>query len=145
MARASTSRRSRTSFRPPPPDSLGGGDGGAASGGAGGGAVSWVIGRDYPPLRPAGRRPVTATKPQRHHRVTPSAGPRGPRRGATVRIEVVVEVPKGSRNKYEMDHETGAIWLDRELFTATRYPADYGFIPHTLAEDGDPLCVLGGH
>jgi inorganic pyrophosphatase len=59
-----------------------------------------------------------------------------------VRIEVVVEVPKGSRNKYEIDHETGAIWLDRELFTATRYPADYGFIPHTLAEDGDPLDCL---
>jgi inorganic pyrophosphatase len=57
-------------------------------------------------------------------------------------LEIVVEVPKGSRNKYEMDHETGAIWLDRELFTATRYPADYGFIPETLAEDGDPLDVL---
>jgi inorganic pyrophosphatase len=57
-------------------------------------------------------------------------------------LEIVVEVPKGSRNKYEMDHETGAIWLDRELFTATRYPADYGFIPDTLAEDGDPLDVL---
>jgi len=59
-----------------------------------------------------------------------------------VEIEVVVEVPKGSRNKYEADHHTGAIWLDRELFTATRYPADYGFIPDTLAEDGDPLDVL---
>ncbi|TMD02654.1 MAG: inorganic diphosphatase [Chloroflexi bacterium] len=59
-----------------------------------------------------------------------------------MRVEVVVEVPKGSRNKYEMDHETGAIWLDRELFTATRYPADYGFVPHTLAEDGDPLDCL---
>jgi inorganic pyrophosphatase len=57
-------------------------------------------------------------------------------------FEVVVEVPKGSRNKYEVDHETGAIWLDRELFTATRYPADYGFIPGTLEEDGDPLDVL---
>jgi len=57
-------------------------------------------------------------------------------------FEVVVEVPKGSRNKYEVDHETGAIWLDRELFTATHYPADYGFIPGTLEEDGDPLDVL---
>nr|MDQ6920306.1 inorganic diphosphatase [Candidatus Dormibacteraeota bacterium] len=46
-------------------------------------------------------------------------------------VEVVVEVPKGSRNKYEMNHETGDIWLDRELFTATRYPADYGFLPGT--------------
>ena len=57
-------------------------------------------------------------------------------------IEMVVEVPKGSRNKYEVDHESGAIWLDRELFTATRYPADYGFLPGTLAEDGDPLDLL---
>ena len=57
-------------------------------------------------------------------------------------FEVVVEVPKGSRNKYEVDHQTGAIWLDRELFTATRYPADYGYIPGTLEEDGDPLDVL---
>ena len=57
-------------------------------------------------------------------------------------FEVVVEVPKGSRNKYEVDHVTGQIWLDRELFTATRYPADYGYIPGTLEEDGDPLDVL---
>ena len=52
---------------------------------------------------------------------------------------VIVEIPKGSRNKYEIDHDTGEIWLDRHLFTATQYPADYGFVPHTLAEDGDPL------
>ncbi|MDH4076243.1 MAG: inorganic diphosphatase, partial [Acidimicrobiia bacterium] len=58
------------------------------------------------------------------------------------KIEVVVEIPKGSRNKYEIDHDTGALWLDRHLFTATTYPADYGFVPHTLAEDGDPLDVL---
>jgi inorganic pyrophosphatase len=57
-------------------------------------------------------------------------------------IEVVVEIPKGSRNKYEADHDTGAIWLDRMLFTATQYPTDYGFVPDTLAEDGDPLDVL---
>jgi len=55
---------------------------------------------------------------------------------------MVVEIPRGSRNKYETDHETGEVFLDRMLFTATRYPADYGFIPHTLAEDGDPLDVL---
>jgi inorganic pyrophosphatase len=59
-----------------------------------------------------------------------------------VEIEVVVEIPKGSRNKYEADHDTGAIWLDRMLFTATQYPTDYGFVPDTLAEDGDPLDVL---
>src|SRR5215212_10097085 len=58
-----------------------------------------------------------------------------------VDIEVVVEIPKGSRNKYEMDHDSGAIWLDRHLFTSMSYPADYGFIPETLAEDGDPLDI----
>lgn len=57
-------------------------------------------------------------------------------------IEVVVEIPQGSRNKYEMDHETGLIRLDRMLFTSTRYPLDYGFVPDTLAEDGDPLDML---
>ena len=57
-------------------------------------------------------------------------------------IEVIVEIPKGQRNKYEMDHHTGRIRLDRMLFTATRYPADYGFIEDTLAEDGDPLDAL---
>ncbi len=57
-------------------------------------------------------------------------------------IEVIIEIPKGTRNKYEADHETGAIWLDRLLFTSTRYPEDYGYVPLTLAEDGDPLDAL---
>ncbi len=57
-------------------------------------------------------------------------------------FDVTVEIPKGGKNKYEVDHETGRIRLDRTLFTATQYPADYGFVPHTLAEDGDPLDVL---
>ena len=57
-------------------------------------------------------------------------------------FDVVVEIPKGQRNKYEMDHATGRIRLDRLLFTSTRYPADYGFIEHTLADDGDPLDAL---
>jgi inorganic pyrophosphatase len=57
-------------------------------------------------------------------------------------VEVIVEIPRGQRNKYEMDHRTGRIRLDRMLFTATRYPADYGFIEDTLAEDGDPLDAL---
>ncbi|MDQ1397757.1 MAG: inorganic pyrophosphatase [Acidimicrobiaceae bacterium] len=57
-------------------------------------------------------------------------------------IEVIVEIAKGSKNKYEMDHDTGEIHLDRTLFTSTQYPADYGFVPHTLAEDGDPLDAL---
>ena len=58
------------------------------------------------------------------------------------RFEVVIEIPKGSRNKYEMDHQTGKIWLDRHLFTATTYPADYGFFEYTLGGDGDPLDAL---
>ena len=57
-------------------------------------------------------------------------------------IHVVIEIPRGSRNKYEIDHDTGRIFLDRRLFTATTYPADYGFIPHTLGGDGDPLDAL---
>ena len=57
-------------------------------------------------------------------------------------VTAVVEIPRGSRNKYEIDHDTGAVWLDRMLFTATHYPADYGFIPDTLGEDGDPLDIL---
>lgn len=57
-------------------------------------------------------------------------------------IDVVVEIPRGSRNKYEYDHHTGVIRLDRRLFAATVYPADYGFIPETLGEDGDPLDAL---
>jgi inorganic pyrophosphatase len=59
-----------------------------------------------------------------------------------VNVEVVIEIPKGQRNKYEMDHETGRIRLDRMLFTSTRYPSDYGFIEDTLADDGDPLDAL---
>jgi inorganic pyrophosphatase len=57
-------------------------------------------------------------------------------------IEVVVEIPKGSRNKYEFDHERGVMTLDRRLLSAMTYPGDYGFIPETLGEDGDPLDAL---
>jgi inorganic pyrophosphatase len=57
-------------------------------------------------------------------------------------VEVVIEVPRGSRNKYEFDHERHVMHLDRRLFSATVYPADYGFVPDTLAEDGDPLDAL---
>ena len=58
-------------------------------------------------------------------------------------IYVVIEIPKGSKNKYELDKETGAIFLDRVLYTSMRFPADYGFVPKTLCEDGDPLdCLL---
>jgi inorganic pyrophosphatase len=58
-----------------------------------------------------------------------------------MQIEVVVEIPKGTRNKYEAD-ANGAIWLDRMLFTSTRYPEDYGYVPETLAEDGDPVDAM---
>lgn len=54
----------------------------------------------------------------------------------------VIEISKGSKKKYELDKETGLILLDRILFTSTHYPANYGFIPKTLAEDHDPLDVL---
>ena len=57
-------------------------------------------------------------------------------------VQVIMEVPQGSRNKYEMDHARGLIRLDRMLFTSTRYPLDYGFVPGTMAEDGDPLDVM---
>jgi inorganic pyrophosphatase len=59
-----------------------------------------------------------------------------------VEFDVLVEVPQGSRNKYEMDHESGRLRLDRTLFTATRYPADYGYIENTLGQDDDPLDAL---
>ena len=57
-------------------------------------------------------------------------------------IEVVVEIPRGSRNKYEMDHATHTLYLDRVLYSSVHYPTDYGFVPHTMAADGDPLDVL---
>jgi inorganic pyrophosphatase len=59
-----------------------------------------------------------------------------------LQFDVTIEIPKGHRNKYEVDHETGRIRLDRMLFTSTRYPADYGFVEGTLGEDGDPLDAL---
>lgn len=57
-------------------------------------------------------------------------------------LSVMIEIPKGSRNKYEYDKERKAIKFDRMLFSAVHYPSDYGFIPDTLAEDGDPLDAL---
>ncbi|MFJ6571902.1 inorganic diphosphatase [Streptomyces sp. NPDC091292] len=57
-------------------------------------------------------------------------------------FDVTVEIPQGSRNKYEMDHTLHRIRLDRLLFTSTQYPADYGYIDDTLGRDGDPLDAL---
>jgi len=55
---------------------------------------------------------------------------------------VVIEIPKGSKNKYELDKDTGLLRLDRVLYSAVHYPADYGFIPRTFCDDGDPLDAL---
>lgn len=57
-------------------------------------------------------------------------------------FDVLIEIPRGQRNKYEVDHESGRIRLDRTLFTSTTYPTDYGYIENTLGEDGDPLDAL---
>ncbi|CCB71593.1 inorganic diphosphatase [Streptantibioticus cattleyicolor] len=57
-------------------------------------------------------------------------------------FDVIVEIPQGSRNKYEMDHRLHRIRLDRMLFTSTKYPADYGYVDGTLGRDGDPLDAL---
>jgi inorganic pyrophosphatase len=65
-----------------------------------------------------------------------------PRRVTPDRFIAVIEIPKGSKKKYELDKETGMIRLDRILFTATHYPSNYGFIPLTYADDHDPLDVL---
>ena len=58
------------------------------------------------------------------------------------RFTAVIEIPKGSQCKYELDKQTGLLRLDRVLYTSTHYPANYGFIPRTYADDGDPLDVL---
>ena len=56
--------------------------------------------------------------------------------------DVIIEIPRGSRNKYEVDHETGRVYLDRVLFTTFVYPTDYGYFENTLGLDGDPVDVL---
>jgi inorganic pyrophosphatase len=59
-----------------------------------------------------------------------------------IHFDVLIEIPSGSKNKYEVDHKTGRLRLDRMLFTSTRYPQDYGYIEDTLGQDGDPLDAL---
>ena len=73
------------------------------------------------------------TAPNAEHEAQPLSG---------MTFDVFVEIPKGQKNKYEVDHATGRIRLDRTLFTSTAYPADYGFIEGTLGQDGDPLDAL---
>jgi len=57
-------------------------------------------------------------------------------------INVIVEIPKGSKNKYEVDEETGAIFLDRALYSAVYFPFEYGTMPQTMSQDGDPLDIV---
>ncbi|WP_026927880.1 inorganic diphosphatase [Granulicoccus phenolivorans] len=71
--------------------------------------------------------------PAGHEASTPPKG---------IHFDVTVEIPRGTKNKYELDHATGRIRLDRTLFTSTQYPNDYGFIEGTLGQDGDPLDAL---
>ena len=65
-----------------------------------------------------------------------------PKQITPIDFSAVIEIPKGSRCKYELDKHTGLVRLDRVLYTSTHYPASYGFIPRTFADDGDPLDVL---
>ena len=65
------------------------------------------------------------------------AGPHPPEE-----VTAIIEIPRGSRNKYELDKTTGSLKLDRVLYSAVHYPGDYGFIPRTLHEDNDPLDIL---
>src|SRR4029079_5992664 len=65
-----------------------------------------------------------------------------PGRNPPEEVTAVIEIPFGSRNKYELDKATGLMKLDRVLYSAVHYPGDYGFIPRTLHEDNDPLDVL---
>ena len=65
-----------------------------------------------------------------------------PKRISPSKFMAGIEIPAGCKNKYEMDKDTGLLRLDRVLYTSTHYPANYGFIPRTYAEDGDPLDVL---
>jgi inorganic pyrophosphatase len=85
---------------------------------------------------------VASTSSDSQHVTAQSARRRGDAEMGDFDVEVIVEIPKGCRNKYEYDHQRHVIRLDRRLFSATVYPADYGFIPGTLAEDGDPLDAL---
>ena len=64
-----------------------------------------------------------------------------PKRISPEKFFSVIEIPRGCKNKYEMDKDTGLLKLDRVLYTSTHYPANYGFIPRTYADDGDPLAA----
>lgn len=95
------------------------------------------------PLHPPDADLARPTDQRRRQR--PNLAPRTSRsveRLLTMLIDVFVEIPKGARNKYEVDHDSGRLRLDRTLFTATQYPAEYGFIENTLGLDNDPLDAM---
>lgn len=81
-------------------------------------------------------KPYRQTAPNPWHDVSP-----GKQTSEGV-VKGIIEIPKGSSNKYELDKESGLLTLDRVLYSAVYYPANYGFIPQTLADDGDPLDIL---
>ncbi len=81
-------------------------------------------------------KPYHQTAPSPWHDVSPDFD------AAKGIVSGIVEIPKGSSNKYELDKESGLLTLDRVLYSAVYYPANYGFIPQTLADDGDPLDIL---
>ncbi len=58
------------------------------------------------------------------------------------KVHALIEIPYGSNIKYELDKESGAIWVDRVMYSAMYYPANYGFVPNTLAADGDPVDIM---
>lgn len=66
----------------------------------------------------------------------------GPGKGSPAIVNAVIEIPYGSRIKYEIDHITNLVKVDRVLYSPLHYPAEYGFVPHTLAPDGDPADIL---
>lgn len=96
----------------------------------------------HPLLMAALPRPPPALPRARLSPIEPLARAAVHSRRTTVEFVVTVEIPQGSRNKYEMDHQLHRIRLDRLLFTSTKYPADYGYVEGTLGRDGDPLDAL---
>ena len=93
------------------------------------------------PAPGAGARP-DAPRGGWTHKQTAAGRPGHDTEADVLEFDVLVEIPKGERNKYEVDHESGRLRLDRTLFTSTQYPADYGYIEDTLGQDGDPLDAL---
>ena len=94
------------------------------------------------PGRGVGRLPVRRRHRLKEVRMHPWHDPHVDESAIETSFPVIVEIPKGSTNKYELDKETGLLRLDRVLYSAVYYPADYGFIPRTYCGDGDPLDVL---